>query len=75
MIGLGTRFAALVNVPVLLGAVTLVHASTGLFTPNQGMELSILVLFMLGLVIWHGPGELSVDHWLSKDDRPSPDPQ
>ncbi len=70
-IGLGSRIAAAVNIPILLGAVLFVHATDGLFAPNQGLQLSLLVLFLLGLFVWHGSGKLSVDYLLTKDDRPT----
>ena len=71
MIGLGGRFAAAVNIPVLLGATFFVHLSSGLFGPDQGMQFSLLVLFILGLFVWKGSGNVSVDKWLnSGDDEP-----
>ncbi len=63
-IGLGARLAALVNIPVLLGAVFFVHSSAGLFAVDQGMQLSILVLFVLGLFAWRGSERFSFDYLL-----------
>lgn len=60
--GFLTRLAALIQIPVLLGAVFLIHYEGGLFTASQSFEFSTLVLFLLALVFLHGPGRWSVDH-------------
>lgn len=63
-LGLATRLAALVQIPVLLGAVVLVHGSDGLLTSGQSLEFSALVLMLLGVYMVVGAGPLSVDAWL-----------
>lgn len=60
-VGLFTRLAALVNIPILLGAVSLIHLQGGLFTASQSFEFAALVLFALLLVFLHGSGRWSVD--------------
>jgi len=70
-LGLLTRLAALVNVPVLLGAVVFVHQREGLFTRTQGMEFALLVLFTLVLIVWHGPGRWSLDRVLFQKGSPA----
>jgi uncharacterized membrane protein YphA (DoxX/SURF4 family) len=65
-IGLVTRAAAAIQVPVLAGAVLLVHRSEGLFTPQMTLEFTILVLALLVLFTAAGGGPLSVDAWLRK---------
>jgi uncharacterized membrane protein YphA (DoxX/SURF4 family) len=65
-VGFLTRMAALIQVPVLLGAVFLVHRSQGFFTAAQTLEYSILVLFLLVLYSVAGAGRLSVDHVLAQ---------
>ena len=60
-LGLWTRLAALVQIPVLFGAVFLSVA--GLFSASQSFELSALVLFLLLLVFVCGSGRWSVDHY------------
>lgn len=71
-LGLGTRFAALINISVVLGAVLFVHSSEGLFTPSQGLELSLLVLFGLCLIVWKGATKFSVDHILKHNAEEAP---
>lgn len=59
--GILTRIAAAVQLPVLLGAVLLVHRGEGLMAASQSLELSALVLVLLGVVTIAGPGPISVD--------------
>lgn len=63
-IGLLTRLAALLQVPILVGAVFFVHIQEGLFTMGQSLELAVLVLFLLVIVALRGPGVWSLDHHL-----------
>jgi putative oxidoreductase len=65
-IGLATRLAAAVQVPVLLGAVFLVHWRDGLLNPSQSLELAGLVLAMLVCYSLCGSGALSVDALLHR---------
>jgi uncharacterized membrane protein YphA (DoxX/SURF4 family) len=64
MLALGflTRIAALVQIPILAGAVFVVHRSDGLFAMGQSLEFSALVLFLLVLFLISGAGRLSLDH-------------
>ncbi len=63
-VGVYTRLAALLQIPVLFGAVFLSLA--GLFGPNESFELSTLVLFLLALVFVYGSGRWSVDQLLKR---------
>lgn len=63
-VGLGTRIASALNIVVLFGAVIFVHSAQGLFSESQGLEFSLFVLFSLILVMWKGPGRISIDHFL-----------
>ena len=69
-IGLLTRTAAAVQIPVLLDAVFFVHSDEGLFTREQNLEFTVLVLFLLVLVAVHGAGRWSVDHYLFRKVEP-----
>ncbi len=59
-----TRLAALVQIPILIGAVFFVHIEEGLFAPGQSLKLAALVLFLLILVAVFGPGHFSLDYVL-----------
>ncbi|MEX2382812.1 MAG: DoxX family protein [Opitutales bacterium] len=60
-VGLLTRLAALIQIPILFVAVFFVHFDEGLFAAGQNLELAALVLFLLVLVFLHGARRLSVD--------------
>jgi uncharacterized membrane protein YphA (DoxX/SURF4 family) len=63
-VGLLTRVAALVQIPVLVGAVFFVHLGEGLLATGQSLEFSALVLFLLVVIFFHGSGRLSLDYYL-----------
>jgi putative oxidoreductase len=73
-LGMMTRLAAAVQIPVLLGAVFLVHLRAGLFGPGQNLELAVLVLLLLALCVFHGGGRLSVDAYLTRHLQPPTEP-
>lgn len=60
-IGLFSRLAALLQIPVLFGAVFFVHLKQGLIAVEQSFELSFLVLVLLTIFFLFGGGKLSLD--------------
>jgi uncharacterized membrane protein YphA (DoxX/SURF4 family) len=64
--GLLTRLAAAVQVPILVGAVFMVHMREGLFGASQNLEFTLLVLFLLVISVVVGGGRLSADYFLAK---------
>jgi putative oxidoreductase len=56
-LGLLTRFACLLQIPILLGAVFLVNATGNFLQPFSELYLSILVLLLLVyfLIVGNGP--------------------
>ena len=62
LIGLFTRLAALAQIPILAGAVFIVHRQDGLFAMGQSLEFSALVLFLLVIILISGAGKFSLDH-------------
>ena len=65
-LGLLTRLGALLQIPVLFGAVFLVHLKQGLLSVGQSLELSILVLVLLIIYFVFGSGAFSADNSLRK---------
>ena len=57
VLGMLTRFACLIQIPILLGAIIIVNAKQGIWAPFSELWLSILVLLLLVyfLVIGNGP--------------------
>lgn len=56
-IGLFTRFACLIQIPVLLGAIIFVNSSHDMLRPYSELFLSIIVLLLLVyfLIVGNGP--------------------
>lgn len=71
--GFLTRIAALVQIPILVGAVFIVHRKDGLFAMGQSLEFSALVLFLLVIVTISGAGKFSLDHIIFRSERKAPD--
>ena len=61
-LGFMTRLAAAIQIPILAGAVFVVHRQDGLFAMGQSLEFSALVLFLLCVILVSGAGKLSLDH-------------
>lgn len=70
--GLLTRFASIVQLPILLGAVIFINSSEGVFAPHSDLWLSLLILVLLLFFTVEGSGPVSVDEWMRKhpDERP-----
>lgn len=64
--GLLTRLAAAVQIPILVGAVLMVHLREGLFGATQNLEFALLVLFLLVISVVVGGGRWSADYFLAK---------
>jgi uncharacterized membrane protein YphA (DoxX/SURF4 family) len=65
-IGMISRVGATIQLPILFGAVFLIHLKEGLFAKDQSLEFSALILFLLCLVTAYGSGTLSLDYYLDK---------
>ncbi|WP_316808367.1 DoxX family protein [Pedobacter agri] len=63
-LGLVTRFAVVIQIPILLFAVFFVNLTPGFSAPNSELWLSVLVLFLLIMFWVVGSGPLSVDEGL-----------
>lgn len=71
--GLITRFAALAQLPILVGAVFFVHLPQGMFTRGQTFEFALLVTFLLVVFMLAGGGPLSVDRYFERKRADRPD--
>jgi uncharacterized membrane protein YphA (DoxX/SURF4 family) len=59
--GFVTRFAAALQMPIVLGAIVFVHLREGLFRKDQSLELAALVLVVLAVFAVTGGGRWSMD--------------
>jgi putative oxidoreductase len=58
-LGIFTRLGALIQIPLLVGAVFVVH-DKNLLEGGQSLELSVLVLFLLAVCFIYGSGKYSL---------------
>jgi putative oxidoreductase len=65
-LGCQTRLAALVQLPILLGAVFFVNLTRGFSVLNSELWLSLLVLAGLIVFLVIGSGRFSMDAWMRK---------
>ena len=73
-LGFFTRCAAAVQIPILAGAVFIVHRKDGLFAMGQSLEFSALVLFLLVVFLVSGAGPWSLDRSVFGPAKPSGPP-
>lgn len=73
-LGLLTRLAALVQIPILFVAVFFIHLQEGLLTTGQSLELSALVLVLLVAFFGFGAGRWSLDHYVFRRPEPAAPP-
>ncbi len=66
-VGYFTRLASLIQIPILIGAVFVIHLKQGLLSSGQSLEISVLVLFLLVIFFLFGSGKLSLEKYLSKN--------
>ena len=71
-VGLLSQFAALIQIPVLIGAVVISLVQGGPFMADQSFELSVIVLLLLAIIFRLGSGQFSLDYLIfvkGKDDE------
>lgn len=66
-LGLLTRFACLIQIPILVGAIFFVNSSGGYFKPFSELLLSVVVLLLLGLFLVVGNGPWSFEWFVERD--------
>lgn len=67
ILGLFTRFAAFVQIPVLIGALLFVTTKNGLFTAETDLTLSIIILLLLVIFVIEGSGPLSLASYFKEE--------
>ncbi len=65
MVGIQTRLAALFQIPILVGAIFIVHTDHTLAMESQSFELAIMVLVLLIVFGLFGSGPISLNKYLA----------
>ena len=62
VVGVLTRFACLIQIPIMLGAIIFINTADDVFKPYSELFLSILILLILCyfLIVGNGPWELKI---------------
>jgi len=68
-LGLLTRFACLIQIPVLLGAIIFINISGAMMRPFSELFLSILILALLVYFLIIGSGPWSLDRVIEKSTK------
>lgn len=66
-LGLLTRFACLIQIPILLGAIVFVNAAPTMMQPFSELLISIVVLLLLIYFLIAGNGPWSFDWFVEKE--------
>jgi uncharacterized membrane protein YphA (DoxX/SURF4 family) len=69
IIGLFTRWAALVQLPIVIGAVIFINMQKGLFATESEFTFSLVVLLLLIFFFVEGGGPISLDNYFKKNPR------
>lgn len=69
IIGLYTRLAVVIQIPILIGAIVFVNAKKGLFAGESELGISIATLVLLIVFLFMGGGHLSYDKALYKEKK------
>ncbi len=62
IIGLFTRLAVALQIPILIGAVFFININGGIFSSSSEFWLSVMILLLLILFFIEGGGPVSLDH-------------
>ncbi len=66
IIGLFTRWAVLLQIPILLGAVIFINAPRGVFAAESEFGLALVILLLLIFFFFEGGGPISLDNFFKK---------
>jgi uncharacterized membrane protein YphA (DoxX/SURF4 family) len=69
IIGIFTRFAAFVQIPVLLAVVFFITNKNGVFAVETDLSFSILILLMLVVFVIEGSGTLSLAGYFKEEEE------
>lgn len=67
VIGLWTRLVALLQIPILIGAIIFINSRKGGFEPGNELWMAILSLVLVVFFLVEGSGPLSLDAYFEKN--------
>ena len=69
VMGLFTRTACLIQIPILLGAIIFVHFKRGMYAVDTDLNFTIIILLLLFVFFIEGGGRISLDNYFKTVDR------
>lgn len=69
IIGLFTRLAALVQIPLVIGAIIFVNSNHGVYAGESDILFPIVILLLLLFFLVEGGGPLSLDHYFQSSKK------
>ena len=66
-VGLWTRLVALLQIPILIGAIIFINVQKGGFAPESELGLAILTLLLVIFFLVEGGGPVSLDAYFEKN--------
>ncbi|MGB5964091.1 MAG: DoxX family protein [Sulfurimonadaceae bacterium] len=66
-VGFATRLISIPLIVVMIVAILTVHLGNGFSSGDNGFEIPLYYMLMLLVLVSHGAGKFSVDHFLYKD--------
>ncbi|HTQ63398.1 MAG TPA: DoxX family protein [Puia sp.] len=69
IIGLFTRWAVFLQIPILIGAVIFISAHKGLMTSGNELIFALVILLLLFFFLVEGSGPISLDNYFKKNPK------
>ena len=66
-LGLATRLISIPLIVVMIVAIVTVHLAHGFSSGDNGFEIPLYYMLMLLVLVGHGAGKFSIDHFINKD--------
>ena len=69
IIGMFTRFASLIQIPVLLATILFISSKQGYFSIQTDLSISLVIIFLLLVFILEGSGPLSLAGYFKEEEE------
>ena len=69
IIGMFTRFASLIQIPVLLATILFISSKQGFFSIQTDLSISLVIIFLLLVFILEGSGPLSLAGYFKDEEE------
>lgn len=67
IVGLFTRFAAFIQIPIIIGAIIFVTSKRGLYKAETDLSLSVIILLLAFVFVVEGSGPLSLANYFKEE--------